>query len=684
MIVRVSIERIFDNPFQTRQGYAGIEDLAASIQKMRAARPETSGLIQVPPARIVIQNGREAKVLDPAEYGGVEPCLSDEELAVIQIAAGHRRLRAFHRLLQLGDEEYATFPVEVMTLDDRAMSDIAWEENEKRSDLTAIEKAEALQRAIELFGYTQAAIGERWGLSQPAVGNLLRLLQLPREAQDAIRAGQITERHGRALLTALGKSKRIYEQAAAEILPPVATEQSTEKARELLGRMRFNDWTDGLSKDTECGACGRKLRAEKDRAHNSSGFVDEEWVYWSLCTDCYRAASGWEPPSTAEAERIIRETTNRNSRRLSGASFPRTEEIGGAKVVQHPTCEGCPATEVKNGEPWCLDSACFEFKEGKWKDLALQQVRERLVAEYGPVGAEIEITNGYNGQDLRSDSIDKDLVEKGICVPGKCPRLRLKQNEYGGGMYIKPFSDLPYVWSCNNSQSHSACQRKYLESVTPEEDKSEQVRAAEGVKERKETARELVEQAAGLVLGKLNEKDSVVWRGVVEKIGGRQPALNGTFEECLAIIARQLISDQVDRLTWKQFWDRSDSLDEFEMSVSSRMRALGLSLPTTFEQLEDRLLKVAGFVMDKETKGEELYFGEANTKLGKIKAVMADAVALLKQGEIDQQQLTMLGNTANETADMLWEAARSSKMDLPQDWGVISWEIGADNGSDHQ
>jgi hypothetical protein len=185
MIVRIPIERVFDNPFQTRQVYTDIEELAESILKMKSARPETSGLIQVPTGRIVIENGRQTKVLNPDEYGGVESCLGDEPLAVVQLAVAHRRKRAFAHLLQVqGDEDYATFPVEILVLDDRRMSDIAWEENNQRKDLTAIEEAEALQRAIEEFGYTQAEIGERWGLSQSAVANKIRLLQLPEQAQE--------------------------------------------------------------------------------------------------------------------------------------------------------------------------------------------------------------------------------------------------------------------------------------------------------------------------------------------------------------------------------------------------------------------------------------------------------------------------------------------------------------------
>jgi hypothetical protein len=52
MIIHIPLPEITDNPFQTRSGYTDIEELADSIVKMKAARPDTRGLIQVPPARL--------------------------------------------------------------------------------------------------------------------------------------------------------------------------------------------------------------------------------------------------------------------------------------------------------------------------------------------------------------------------------------------------------------------------------------------------------------------------------------------------------------------------------------------------------------------------------------------------------------------------------------------------------
>jgi hypothetical protein len=83
------------------------------------------------------------------------------------------------------------------------MADIAWEENAARKDISPIEEARAIRTAEKRFGWTQTEIARRWNLSQSAVSNKRRLLQLPAAIQTMILNGDIGERHGRALLPLL-------------------------------------------------------------------------------------------------------------------------------------------------------------------------------------------------------------------------------------------------------------------------------------------------------------------------------------------------------------------------------------------------------------------------------------------------------------------------------------------------
>ena len=181
MIVRVPIEKIRENPYQTRGQIEEPTDIMGSLQEMRAALPDTSGLIQVPVGRLV-NNGQVGFVSEPDEL--IQAIAGDG--AVVELAAGHRRYEAFCRLAA-EDREYTTFPVNVTPLSDSEMATLAWEENAKRQDINPVDEALALQRALDEFNWTQEQVGARWGLSQSAVANKLRLLQLPDEIQ-ALRA----------------------------------------------------------------------------------------------------------------------------------------------------------------------------------------------------------------------------------------------------------------------------------------------------------------------------------------------------------------------------------------------------------------------------------------------------------------------------------------------------------------
>jgi ParB/RepB/Spo0J family partition protein len=194
MIVNVPINRIADNPFQPRMLYADVEDLAASISGMKGELKATCGLIHVPNGRLVIDG-------QPAPFSGSLPPADDPAWSV-ELSEGHRRYRAF-KLLAESDADYATMPVNVIPMDDRTMDNMAWDENVARAELSPVEKARALQRTLDKFGLTQAALAEQRRMSPSAVSNALRLLKLPEVLLDAIHAGKLSERHGIAYLPAM-------------------------------------------------------------------------------------------------------------------------------------------------------------------------------------------------------------------------------------------------------------------------------------------------------------------------------------------------------------------------------------------------------------------------------------------------------------------------------------------------
>jgi ParB family chromosome partitioning protein len=55
---------------------------------------------------------------------------------------------------------------------------------------------------MQRFGHTQEKLAEALGKSRSHIANLLRLLQLPEEVQEHLRAGRLSAGHARALVTA--------------------------------------------------------------------------------------------------------------------------------------------------------------------------------------------------------------------------------------------------------------------------------------------------------------------------------------------------------------------------------------------------------------------------------------------------------------------------------------------------
>ena len=111
-----------------------------------------------------------------------------------QIIAGERRWRAAQ---QAGLHEV---PVFVRDMADSEAMAAALVENLQREDLNAIEEAEGYRRLLEEFGLTQEKLGDAVGKSRSHVANVLRLLNLPPSVQVALKRGELSAGHARALL----------------------------------------------------------------------------------------------------------------------------------------------------------------------------------------------------------------------------------------------------------------------------------------------------------------------------------------------------------------------------------------------------------------------------------------------------------------------------------------------------
>jgi ParB family chromosome partitioning protein len=72
--------------------------------------------------------------------------------------------------------------------------------NEGRRDIDLIAKARTARKILDTGEYNQAQLAKLWSMSQPALSNLVRLLELPEQVQQWIAQGNLTFGHGKALL----------------------------------------------------------------------------------------------------------------------------------------------------------------------------------------------------------------------------------------------------------------------------------------------------------------------------------------------------------------------------------------------------------------------------------------------------------------------------------------------------
>lgn len=172
-LIYVKLDDFEPNPWQTRP----VDEEAASrlAQDIRE-----NGLIQPPAGRLM-----------------------DDEEATVQLAVGHHRLAAFWQLFEADEDPahspWQRMPVQIGEYTDMQMAILAWSENYQRKNLTAIEEARAIQKAIDDFKWNQRQAAKHFGLARATVANKVRLLELPEEVQEANAEGRLSERQASAL-----------------------------------------------------------------------------------------------------------------------------------------------------------------------------------------------------------------------------------------------------------------------------------------------------------------------------------------------------------------------------------------------------------------------------------------------------------------------------------------------------
>jgi ParB family chromosome partitioning protein len=197
VLVDVPVDQIDVNPNQPRKDFdfKSLGELAASIK--------ASGVIQ--------------------------PVIVRRQAGGYQLIAGERRWRAAR---QAGLER---IPAIVREATDAQSLELALVENLLREDLNPMEEAEAYQKLLAQFGWTQEELGQRIGRDRSSIANSLRLLRLPEEIQTDLRSGRLTMGHARALLalTSVADQLKLRDEILKHEWSVRATEDSIRAAEEL-------------------------------------------------------------------------------------------------------------------------------------------------------------------------------------------------------------------------------------------------------------------------------------------------------------------------------------------------------------------------------------------------------------------------------------------------------------------
>ncbi len=150
------------------------------------------------------------------QHGIVQPLVVSPHGGSYIIIAGERRWRA------AGLAGLQAVPAVVRTTKQLERLELALIENVQRVDLSPLEQAVSIARLHEQFDLSYATIAKRLGKAETTLSNIVRLLQLPPSARQALIDGAISEGHARQVL---------------------ALKQWPDKQDELLALITSQGWT---------------------------------------------------------------------------------------------------------------------------------------------------------------------------------------------------------------------------------------------------------------------------------------------------------------------------------------------------------------------------------------------------------------------------------------------------------
>src|ERR1700743_44654 len=249
-MLRIPLEQIETNPRQPRHDFdeQALQELAQSIRLHDIIQPITVSKLPTGKYRLI---------------------------------SGERRFRA-SKIAGLKD-----IPAYVRQADDQQLLELALLENLQREDLNAMEIALSYKRMMEELNYTQEQVAERMGKERSTVANYIRLLKLPPDIQVAVRSGELSMGHARALINVDTVDKQLY--LFSEIKQKGLSVRQTEE----LVRKLYKENTPGAVKNSVKPAMPEAFKRIEDNLashfstrvklnHNKKGEGSISIEYYSL------------------------------------------------------------------------------------------------------------------------------------------------------------------------------------------------------------------------------------------------------------------------------------------------------------------------------------------------------------------------------------------------------------------
>lgn len=366
--------------------------------------PDVRSYIELAPQRLRVWPGNPRKTLGDVgelaqsiERNGVlepllvRPLVEPEGEVTHEVLAGQRR---YHASLVAG---LSLLPCMVRAVPDDVALELGLVENSQRSDVDAIEEAEAIHALLNTHGRSVATIADRLGRSEAWVRRRASLVALVPAARTLLRAGRLTLRHAQ-LLASVGAdvqeqllARYAYVRDGEDMPTHTAFARDIVYLLKTLSSAPF-DVDDATLPGGACGRCAKRSGAQGDLFATGRELIDS-----CLDTACWTAKSD---ATWARAERDAkrrglpvlpssevfhpeaggRPVTRDESAYRSVAELPKNAKLEPVALTRDPDGRTCPLYDAAEVDALFEENAAAPKTETNASERAAERERERAEA----------------------------------------------------------------------------------------------------------------------------------------------------------------------------------------------------------------------------------------------------------------------------------------------------------------